>query len=208
MKKIFITLIILYLMPFLKAQDTISLKNGQLIAAKIIKVEETQMSYYFFNLQNGPLFIKNLSSINWVKYGNGYIDSFFQFILDTNKLKVLANNKSDNIKLDFTINQLDSIAEKDVYENYTRTSGGAVFFTTLLTTPIIGGITSLIVGNTPPSRGNLNLPNKTIIQNEQYVNLYTKKAFKIKKQQVTKNFFTAAVINIFIGFLIFSGSAK
>lgn len=60
----------------LKAQDTIYKVNGELLAAKILEINQTDIKYKRFNLPDGPLFITSKTEIQKIKFSNGAIDSF------------------------------------------------------------------------------------------------------------------------------------
>lgn len=60
----------------LKAQDTIYKLNGELLAAKILEINQTDIKYKRFNLPDGPLFITAKTEIQKIKFANGAVDSF------------------------------------------------------------------------------------------------------------------------------------
>jgi hypothetical protein len=60
----------------LMAQDTIVLKNGETIQAKIIEVNETSVSYKKYTYQDGPLFIISKSRVDRIRYADGSVDTF------------------------------------------------------------------------------------------------------------------------------------
>jgi hypothetical protein len=53
------------------AQDTLYLKNGSNIAAKILEVGTEEIRYKRFDNPEGPLFISKKSEINSIRYQNG-----------------------------------------------------------------------------------------------------------------------------------------
>ena len=58
------------------AQDTIYKLNGELIAAKILEINQADIKYKRFNLPEGPLFITSRAEIQKIKFANGAVDSF------------------------------------------------------------------------------------------------------------------------------------
>lgn len=65
----------------IKAQDIITLQNGDEIKAKITKVSEKEIEYKKWDNPDGPIFTKEITSIFMIKYANG-------------EKEVFANNKT------------------------------------------------------------------------------------------------------------------
>lgn len=53
------------------AQDTIVLKSGDEIQAKVIEVNEDEISYKKFNYQDGPTFVVSREKVFMIKYADG-----------------------------------------------------------------------------------------------------------------------------------------
>jgi hypothetical protein len=58
------------------SQDIITLTTGEDIKAVIKEVSDTNISYYRYENQNGPLYKKTIESVLQIKYENGHIDKF------------------------------------------------------------------------------------------------------------------------------------
>ena len=58
------------------AQDIIRTKDGRSIEAKILQVDDSNISYKRYSNQNGPTFSIPISQIESVKYQNGDNDVF------------------------------------------------------------------------------------------------------------------------------------
>ena len=59
------------LLNTLKAQDNITLKNGDEVKAKVIEINETEIKYKNFENQDGPTRIVYKSEVFLIKYQNG-----------------------------------------------------------------------------------------------------------------------------------------
>jgi hypothetical protein len=58
------------------AQDTISLFSKEKIACKVIEVAETEIKYKKHNFLDGPNYVADRYEVEFIKYGNGLVDSF------------------------------------------------------------------------------------------------------------------------------------
>lgn len=74
MKK-FVVLFILFSCS-LMAQDTIRFANGNILAAKVAEVGETEIKYNRFDNVNGPIYVAEKSEVKSIKYANGFVDVF------------------------------------------------------------------------------------------------------------------------------------
>jgi len=75
MKKL-IFLLFLLLPKYFFAQDTITMRSGEVIQAKILEVNETEVKYKKYNYQDGPTFIVSKNRILMIKYADGSKDVF------------------------------------------------------------------------------------------------------------------------------------
>jgi hypothetical protein len=77
MKKVFALLLILFcLRPALKAQDTISMRKGETIIARVLEVSLTEIRYKRFDSPDGPVYIAPKWEVNYVVYANGRKESY------------------------------------------------------------------------------------------------------------------------------------
>ena len=58
------------------SQDTIYMKNGNVIAGKILEVTETQLKYKKAENPDGPMYSMNKFRVALVQYQNGYKEVF------------------------------------------------------------------------------------------------------------------------------------
>jgi hypothetical protein len=195
----FFLLLFLSCFLFSKAQDTIRFRDGKTVAAVIQQVEETRLHYHLFNFSEGPLFIRNLNSIAWIKYRNGVTDSFT--IQKPEPLNPYLDSAFSNEQKVLTDTQIDSIAYLDATKYYSGTGPATgVFAATILVTPVVGFITTLVVNATPPKDHNLNMPAGTISKNPSYQYAYKAKAYEIKRERATSNFFGGLMVTALLAF--------
>lgn len=60
----------------LKAQDTIVLRNGDELRAKVTEVNDMEIKYKLWANQDGPIYTKKVSEIFMVKYKGGHRDVY------------------------------------------------------------------------------------------------------------------------------------
>lgn len=60
----------------LRAQDTIRFANGNILAAKVMEVGETEIKYNRYDNLTGPLYVADRNEIKSLKYANGSMDVF------------------------------------------------------------------------------------------------------------------------------------
>jgi hypothetical protein len=76
MKKYVLLLLLCCFSVFVSAQDTLFMKSGEVIKAKIIEVNETNVSYKKTSYPEGPTFIVAKNKIAKIVYGDGSVDTF------------------------------------------------------------------------------------------------------------------------------------
>jgi len=70
-------LILLCLLRFsVNAQDTVCMRTGGCIAAKILEIGVKHVSFKRTDNPDGPLFVYNKNDIRRIRYANGYVDTF------------------------------------------------------------------------------------------------------------------------------------
>ncbi len=80
--------------------DTLIMKDGAEIKAKILEVTPTEIKYRFCNNINGPVYVVYRYNVSYIKYKNGTLDSFVNEhpALNTppNKNKDISNLNNNN----------------------------------------------------------------------------------------------------------------
>jgi hypothetical protein len=199
MKHSFLLLFFLSCFCITKAQDTIRFRDGKTVIAIIQQVEETRIQYHLYNYSDGPLFIKNLNSILWIRYKNGVTDSFT--IRKPEPMNPYLDSAFRTEGQLFTDKQIDSIAYLDATKYYSGAAPATgIFAATILASPVTGLIATLAANATPPKDHNLNVPGTPISKSPGYYNAYKAKAYEIKRDRVTTNFVGGLIINLMAAF--------
>lgn len=101
MNKIIFIILFLFLQFFAWSQDTIQLRNGTLISAKVLEVNSESVKFKRSEILNGPDYIESKSNIYSIRYNNGYVDSV---IVKEWAYQPSVNNAPDLGKIKITIN--------------------------------------------------------------------------------------------------------
>lgn len=78
MKKIYLFILMIVLAMAVKAQDTVVLRNGDILSVKVTEVSNSQIKYLLWDNQNGPVYVQEVGDIFMVKYQNGRKEVFDQ----------------------------------------------------------------------------------------------------------------------------------
>lgn len=69
-KQAFFIILILFSITA-KAQDTVVLRNGNILSVKVTEVSKTQIKYLLLDNQDGPIYVQEIGDVFMVKYHNG-----------------------------------------------------------------------------------------------------------------------------------------
>lgn len=163
-------------MTALKAQDVITMKNGDEIQAKVIEVGTEEIKYKIYGTDDSPLYVISKSNVFMIKYKNGSKDMF------TGKL---SPQKTDTTIDYYVLGMKD--ADK-YYGSKTLGSATGTYFATFLGSPLIGLIPAIACSSTEPSIRNLNIRDMKMESNDTYMQSYQNEAFKIKKRKTWTNY--------------------
>jgi hypothetical protein len=176
MKKIIIVILISFFLNSSKAQDTLTMRNGENIPVKVIEVGTLEVKYKKLDNLNGPTFSVLKSNLSKIIYENGTKEDYGQFI--------------DN---EFAHGQKDA---SEYYHGY-KTAGTSTLVATAI--PYAGAMIGFaylkICYATVPNDENLGYPDYNLMKNPEYARGYIQKAQKIKKQKVLNNFLLGLVLN-------------
>lgn len=76
MKSAIFLAVFLFGYGFVKAQDTITLKTGETIAAKVAEVGINEIKYYKSTNPDGPVYVLSKTDVSGIKYANGTSETF------------------------------------------------------------------------------------------------------------------------------------
>jgi hypothetical protein len=76
MLKYFLLLSFICLASLLKAQDTIVLRSGEVIAAKVTEISPREIKYKKSHMPDGPTYVQYRSDVKKIRYANGQEDIF------------------------------------------------------------------------------------------------------------------------------------
>jgi hypothetical protein len=93
------------------AQDTIYKRNGEILSAKIIEINSTEIKYQRADMKDGPLFVNYKNDIKKIKYAVGIIDSF-----SIVTIKPVPTKSNGVIYINKGSNQIEFAGRKGVYK--------------------------------------------------------------------------------------------
>lgn len=102
------------------SQDVITLSNGTVIEAKVIKITDSEIEYKKWNYQDGPSYIEKVSNISSIKYQNGDTDTFNKAATNNEGVVATVKKKSKSF---IGINGGLGIGISNVYGYYNYSDG-------------------------------------------------------------------------------------
>jgi hypothetical protein len=197
MKKAFVLLFFIFSgLSFVTAQDIITLKSGDELKARIVRLNPKDV--VFIQQNNSDTMSLLRDEIKMLHYQNGITIYLTE---NDNTTTLTTDSEPGN-------DSLFSQGARDAGIYYTGYKGAATG--TLITSFFIpwGLVPAIACSTTPPATHNLGYRDPKLMENPSYYAGYTDKAFKIKKKKVWTNFGIgtgAAIAFYIIGFAI-SGS--
>lgn len=178
----------------LSAQDLLTLKTGEDIQVKIFEINKTSVMYRRFDNLDGPIYTIDKGEVLIIRYANGTKDIFIsQTSSETNQK--LATPKDTNFY---------ELGVNDAFYHYSghKNVGTGIFLTTLICSPVVGLIPTIICSSTPPKEFKLNFPSATLMKNYDYQRGYRNQAAGMKSRTAWKNWGIAFGINVALVLLI------
>lgn len=202
MKKSLFILKVIIIVTTCSAQDTLVKKTGEVIHAKILEINPSDIKYLLFDYQDGPTFIESNSDIRTIRYKNGALQTFPESIVSP------VNNSFE------TTLQIRSLSSEEMrlqgtedaqrfYKGKNSGAGGTTAACIFLG-PIYGLISAVACASKPPKDINLNYKDAELMRNPEYSQAYRKQAHKIKKNKVWSNYSIGLVVELSILYTIFS----
>jgi hypothetical protein len=189
MKKAFVLIIFIFSsLSLVTAQDIITLKSGDELKARIVRLNPKDV--VFIPQNNSDTITLLRDEITMLHYQSG----INIYLTENNSPALVANNSEPGN------DSLFSLGARDAGIYYTGYKAAATG--TLITSFFIpwGLVPAIACSATPPSTHNLGYRNPKLMENPSYYAGYTDQAFKIKKKKVWTNFGigTGAMIAFYI----------
>lgn len=183
MKKVFALVLIIFTgFHVAVAQDIITLKSGQELKARILRLNPKDV---IFIAENNPDTVYLLrDEITKLQYRSGII-----VYLSDNEYHAPAMSASSTASFDVPVNDsLYWLGEKDAsryYKGYQAASTGTLICSLFFPW---GLVPAIACSSSPPSMNSLGYRDQKLMENSSYFNGYTKQAYKIKKKKVWQGF--------------------
>ena len=181
MKQITLTIVaILWLLPAIAiAQDVITTTEGTDIQGKVFKITKKSIKYIDSNTTDtskGVLHTIPKKDVFSIKYESGVQEVF-------NQDKYVDDKDPEG---HWDKRSMSRQGREDAKKNYRRYKPAkrATVWTTIITDPILGLIPAIACSTTPPKDHNLDYPDESLMQNEEYAKAYKKEARRMKIKKV------------------------
>lgn len=176
MKKVLLILLFACSTNMIKAQDTLTMRSGENVIAKIIEVGSSEVKYKKVSNLNGPIFSTLKSDLIMIRYENGSKDDFSNILIASAKSEENQYNQGYNDATKY-------------YKSY-KLAGTAVFFASAF--PVYGwflGVSpALLLSSASPLDENLDYPDLNLMKNEDYARGYKTQAKNIKRKKIIRNY--------------------
>lgn len=190
MRKIFAVLLLLFTgLSSVVAQDIITLKSGNELKARILRLNPKDVTFIPENKSDTLSMVRN--EITKLLYQGGTV------IYLSEEERITFNNEPGS---DTGSDSLYLLGEKDAirfYKGYKPAATGTLICSIFIPW---GLIPAIACSSSPPKINSLDFRNNKLMENTEYYNGYTDKAFKIKKKKVWQNF--AIGTGITVGYYI------
>ena len=185
MKYIFLFILFICSSNSIQAQDTLLMRSSENIIVKVIEVGTTEVKYKKQDNLNGPMFSILKSDLLMIKYENGTTDDFSSIkkieVADFSALDASFQGKIDARKF-YTGNKNGAIASILALIPISVMNSSSKMFNAMIPSLVFATAAS----SKKPKDENLNYPNISLMENEDYANSYRKEAKKIKNRKIWK----------------------
>lgn len=191
--KFVIQLAVLLCITNIHAQDTIRLRNCEVLTAKVTEINISRVKFKADANSSKELSIP-VNEVSAIKCHDGTANIFTEADWDT--AEAITATGLDTLNHEY-LYQKGIRDARLCYDGYHNAGTAAFFLTGSL--GFIGACQSELIGRTPPRIENLNYPSETLINNPDYYNGYMHQAMHIKYNKVGWN----SLGGFFTGFTIF-----
>lgn len=186
MRKIFAVLLLLFTgLSSVVAQDIITLKSGNELKARILRLNPKDVTFIPENKSDTLSMARN--EITKLLYQGGTV------IYLSEEERITFNNEPGS---DTGSDSLYILGEKDAirfYKGYKPAATGTLICSIFIPW---GLIPAIACSSSPPKINSLDFRNNKLMENPGYYKGYTDKAFKIKKKKVWQNFAIGSGITV------------
>jgi hypothetical protein len=181
MKNLILLILLTSSLNIIKAQDTLTMRTGDNLVAKVIEVGSSEIKYKKIDNLNGPVFTILKSDLYLIRYENGTKDDFSNISKVANAQDMYTLGYNDAVKY---------------YKNY-KVAGNSVLLTSALPFYgfIFGGTSAAIASASEPSDENLDYPDLNLMKNEDYARGYRTSAKNIKRKKILTNYVSGLAIS-------------
>ena len=178
-KHLFLLLFMIGIFTHSTAQDSETMKSGEVIQAKVMEVTNSEVKIKKLENLDGPIYTLLKYDILTIRYENGIIDDF-------SAIKKIEPPGDSSLNMFYK-------GKEDAVTNYVNYKGASstVFITSAIPMygVILGILPMAIFSSTDPSEKNLGYPNAILMQNASYAAGYKEQAKTVKNKKVVKNYF-------------------
>ncbi len=200
MKYIFLFILFICSSNSIQAQDTLLIRSSENIIVKVIEVGTTEVKYKKQDNLNGPMFSILKSDLLMIKYENGTTDDFSSIkkieVADFSALDASFQGKIDARKF-YTGNKNGAIASILALIPISVMNSSSKMFNAMIPSLVFATAAS----SKKPKDENLNYPNISLMENEDYANSYRKEAKKIKNRKIWKGILGGIGGVMFVGMI-------
>ena len=174
-----------------RAQDTLLTRNGEVIAAKVLKITPTEIEYKHSDNPDGPLIVVLKSEVASIRYANGTREAF-----TANEPAAASTPVITEPAYALPVARKPTLSRENLYAQgqmdaqvYYKRSGAlwGTATTTLLFAPA-GLVVGLVTGAARPHPSTFLSPNPELLREPEYLRGYQKQAHRRKMGKAAGGF--------------------
>jgi hypothetical protein len=187
------------------AQDILTKTDGVDLKVKVTEVTPSEVKYKLYDNLEGPLYTLPKAKVFSLTYQNGTKEVFP--IPEPNAVGNLPAAQPAVQPIPATSQEMYAKGRSDAsrqYEGYKGAGTGTLLVGLL--SPALGLIPAFACSATPPKENNLGYSDRTLMQNADYRQGYTRGSKKIKSRKVWSNLGIAFGVNVFAVLYLATGT--